>query len=137
SRPGPGACALRTHPDRHAFVQPGDAAAADAHLGDIHRGRGKRVATALVETADGGQASTHLEVHREAYFAVLDQCRLGGGAAHVERHDFFVARAPPDGDRTHDARGGPGFHDVDRTLYRGPGAGDAAIGLHCEQRSAD
>src|SRR5207245_2354507 len=74
-RAGIGARALRADLKRADLVDPGDAAAARAHLDHIDHGHHDRVAA---------RVSADVVARGHGGLAFAYQARLGGGAAHVE-----------------------------------------------------
>ena len=82
---GIGAGAARADLQAAGRVEPGDAAPAGADLGDVDRRDPQELARAPDEPAAGGDRAADLVLAPARDGAVLDQGRLGGRAAHVER----------------------------------------------------
>ena len=89
-----GARALRADLERADVVDPGDRAAAGADLDHVDHRQHHRMARRIAADVVAG---------RERRLAVLDQARLGGGAAHVERDHVVVAERLADLRRGDDA----------------------------------
>jgi hypothetical protein len=88
---GPGSAPADSGPTfkQPELVDAGEAAAAGADLDEVDRRHRHREARPLLEAVDAG----HLEGVGELGLAVLDQARLGGGAAHVEAQQPVLAEA--------------------------------------------
>ena len=82
--------ACRADPERSARIDPGDAAAARAHLREIDDRQADGVAGAVQPAPDVALAA-HLVLGGGLDAAVLDEARLGGGAAHVEGDEVRAA----------------------------------------------
>ena len=89
-----GACAHGADPDRARRLRLDDAASARSDLGDVDEGELDRVATALDEPAREVDPSPHFVLARPHRRAVLEQRRLRGRAAHVERDEVVPAGEP-------------------------------------------
>ena len=136
-RPGHRAGAAWTDPHQAAGIDPGDAAAAGAHLDDVDDRRQDRVAAAARDPGarSGVTAGLELGDHRDG--PVHDQAHLRRGAAHVERDRVPVSGALGEVLRRHHARRRPRLEHVD-----GPPLGrvhrhHAAARLHDLQLGAD
>ena len=118
-------------------VDPDQAPAAGADLGEVDERHAQRVAAAARQPAAGRQPGGDLELGGEMRPAALDERRLGGRAAHVEGDDLVDAQPPRELGRGDDPGRRPRFDDV-RRAFCGSGAGhDPAIRLHDQQRSGD
>ena len=84
-RPGIGARAARADLEPAGRVDPRDAAAAGADLGDVDRGDPQQLARTADQPAARGHRAADLVLAAARDRAVLDQRRLRGRAAHVER----------------------------------------------------
>ena len=135
---GPGHRARRLRPDaqRAAGIDPRDAAAARADLGevdgrDLHRepGAGARAAEAAL--------AAHLEVVGDRGLAVAHDADLGGGAAHVEGDDRRRADEPLDEPGGGDARGAAGLERAHGAARRHRRRHHAAGGVHDLERPRD
>ena len=92
---GPGRGAGAPRPDLQAArrVEPGDRAAARADLGDVDRRDPQQLAGAAHQPAAGRERAADLVLAAARDGAVLDQRRLRGRAAHVERDRVRDTRA--------------------------------------------
>src|SRR6266852_7904322 len=126
-RPGIGARALRADLERADLVDPGDAAAARAHLDHVdHRHHDRVAARVPADVIARGQGG----------LALAYQARLCGGAAHVERDYVAKAERATDPRRSDDSPDRPGFHHRHRTLGCDLGRHHAAVRLHDRQIAA-
>ena len=87
--------ALRADLQRAAGIDPGDAAAAGADLGEVDDGHADRVAGAVQPAVDVAVAA-HLVFGRHSHLAAGDQAGLRRRAAHVERDQVGPAELPAD-----------------------------------------
>ena len=104
-RPGRGARAARPDLQPARGVEPGDRAAARADLGDVDRRDPQQLARAAHQPAAGRQRAADLVLAAARDRAALDQRRLRGRAAHVERDRVREAEPLRDAERRDDARG--------------------------------
>ncbi len=126
-RPGIGARALRADLERADLVDPGDAAAARAHLDHVdHRHHDRVAARVPADVIARGQSG----------LALAYQARLCGGAAHVERDYVAKAERATDPRRSDDSPDRPGFHHRHRTLGCDLWRHHAAVRLHDRQIAA-
>ena len=93
--PWDGARAVGADLQRTPLVQPDDASASRADLGDVNRRQFKSVTPSGDEPAGERNPSADLVFIRPDEFAVLDQGRLGGRSAHIEGNYVRVARSRP------------------------------------------
>ena len=126
--------AARPDAQRAAAVDPDDAAAAGADLGDVDGRRAQHVAAAARHAAGAREAGADLVFLGVGDLAVLDQARLGGGAADVERHRIGDARLAREVVRGDDAGGRARLDHMHRRLAGELGRHRAAVRLHEEQR---
>ena len=117
--------AARPDVERAAPVAPGDRAAAGADRGDVELRRQDRVA------ADPALACVHLQQ------AARDHADVRGGAADVERDEVLVPVDGADVAPGDDARRGAGQQEVHGVVGGLADLGDAAVGLHDEDRAGD
>ena len=129
--------ALRPHPDGAAAVHRGDAAAAGSHFGKVDCGYAEDVPGTSEQAMANADVAAHLRLRGLQNFAVFDDASLGGGAAHVQRHQVFHAQAVTQVIGSHHAGGGAGLYAVDRLLHGDAGSGQAAVGLHDGQGDGD
>ena len=103
--------APRAHAQRTARVEPGDAAAAGADLGDLDRRHANDLPSAAA--ARVAHAAANVVFGRFKRLAVLDQRCLGGGAAHVKGDEVALARLLREITGGQHSRGRPRFDDID------------------------
>ena len=113
-RSGYGAGAARADLDSPRHVGRGDGAASGPNLGDIDGRHLYGVTGALHEACSKDDAAADLAFGQDGEAAVLDDRRLGGGAAHVEDHEIADTEAPAEALATDDAGRRSRFDDVDR-----------------------
>ena len=110
------------------LVEPGDGAAARAHLDDVDDrcldGEALYVAARVIHRIDGKPSIFHQRAFR-------------GGAAHVERDDVVVPQRLGIGRRADAAADGARFHQRDRLAAGAIGREHAAVGTHHEQRAGE
>ena len=129
--------ALRADPERTAGVEPGDAPAACAHFREVDDRHPDGMAGA-VEPAPDIALAADLVFGGRLDPAVLDQARLGGGAAHVEGDEVRPAELLAHALRSDHPRGRPRFHRARRHLERLGHIEDAAVRAHdIERRQAE
>ena len=136
---GPGRGARAARPDLQAArrVEPGDRAAARADLGDVDRRDPQQLARAAHQPAAGRQRAADLVLAAARDGAVLDQRRLGGRAAHVERDRVREAEPLRDAERRDDAGGRARLEREHRPAARVLGGHHAARRLHDRERRLD
>ena len=122
-RSGVRARALRAYPERAGRVEPRDRAASGPDLDDVDDRHLHRI-------AGGGRCALDVIVAGQPERAALDERRLRGRAADVERDQVLLPEQPSDRRCADDPADGAGLDQVDR---RPPGAleaGDTAVRLH-------
>ncbi len=117
-RPGVGTGAARADLQPAGRVEPGDAAAARAHLGDVDRRDSQQLAGAADQPAAGRDRAADLVLAPAGDGAVLDQRGLRGRAAHVERDQVLEAEPLRHPERGDDAGGRAGLEREDRPQLR-------------------
>ena len=136
---GPGLGARAPRPDLEAAsrVEPRDASAAGPDLGDVDRGDAEELTASSQETASGGERTAGFVLPAPGDGAVLDQRRLCGRPAHVERDHVLPSEPARDRQGGDDAGRRPRLEGEDRA-HPGVGRGhDAAGGLHDHHGRAD
>jgi hypothetical protein len=111
----------------------GERAAAGTDLDEVDGGHRAREPRALLEAVDAGD----LEHVGELGFTLVDQAGLGGGAAHVEAQQPFLAEAPGEPTPGERAGGGTALDEPDRHPRRIVGRHDAAVRQHHQHRAAE
>ena len=132
-----GARAARTDLESACRIEPGDAAASCADLGDVDRRDPQQLACAADQPASGRHRAADLVLAAARDGAVLDQRRLRGRAAHVEGEQVVDAELlahPAGGD---DTGCGTRLEREDRPLLRVVRGHHAAGGLHDLERPID
>ena len=102
--PGLGTGALGADLERAAAIDPDMRAAAGADLGEVDGRHLERVAGSGEKPRADHDARAHLILERAGEAAVLDERRLGGGAAHVEADEVLEPHRRGDGLGADDAR---------------------------------
>ena len=135
-RPRVGACRARPDPQRPGAVDPGDASAAGADLGEVDHGRLHRQAGSGAHHAEAALAA-HLEVMGDRGRAVADQAGLGGRPAHVERQHALEVVAVAELARCDDPRRSARLDREDGPAGGVLGGHDTAGGVHHVDRAAE
>ena len=130
---GLGTRRLRPHLEQAELIDPSEAAAAGADLDEVDRRHRHREARTLLEAVDAGD----LERVRELRLAIVDQARLGGGAAHVEAQQTILAE--PTGEPRAGERTGrrTRLDEPDRRPRRVVGRHDTAVRQHHQDRATE
>jgi hypothetical protein len=132
-----GARAARPDLEAASRIDPGDAAASRADLGDVDRRDSQQLTGAADQAASGGHRAADLVLAATRDRAVLDQRRLGRRAAHVEGEQIADSELLPHPAGCHDARRRPRLEREDRPLLRVGGGHHAAGRLHDLERPFD
>ena len=133
-RTGRGAGALRSDLHGAAGVDPQQRPAARTHFGQIDSRHLQRVSGAGEQAGANHDPAAHRILIGAGHLAIFDQRRLRGGAAHVERDRLGNAHLAHQRLHADDAGGRAGLDDVHRPRHRRLRSGQAAIGLHQQQR---
>ena len=129
---GFGAGRLGADLEQAELVDPGERAAAGADLDHFDDRDAHRQTAAFPEAID----AVDLETARGERLEVVDQGKLGGGAAHVEGQHARHPGLPRHGLGQDRAAGRPGFDQPDGELRRGLQRRQAAAGGHHQERAA-
>jgi len=123
---GVGARAVGADLEEPHAVDARDRAAAGADLDHLDHRHADRQPRALLEAV----GARHLELAPDKRHAVVDDARLGGRAAHVERQKLRLAALARGLGRGQGAGGGPGLDEAYRQTPGERRQRDAARGLH-------